>query len=203
MLTAYTSPTANCQRVTLMLALCGLPYELHRIDRAKGEQKQPEFLSLNPAAMVPVLVDQNGPEGRLVLAQSAAILFYLAEKSRRFLPEAGPQRALAMQWLMQVTADVNPASSLDYLAHRVFDANEATRTFLRDRFMRFIGDCDKALSASAYLAGPDPSIADIALLPVVIARKDVLADARGLDGLRRWEAAMRSIPGANEAIAAA
>jgi GST-like protein len=203
LLKAYTSPTANCQRVTLMLALCGLPHELQRIDRAKGEQKQGDFLSLNPAAMVPVLVDTEGPDGRLVLAQSGAILFYLAEKSGRFLPASGAGRVVAMQWLMQVAADVNPASSAYFLAHRDFEANEATKTYFYNRFMRFIGDCDRALRSSPFLAGAELSIADIALLPVLDARRDILADAVALEGLKRWETMMRSMPGVASAISAA
>ena len=203
MLKAYTSPTANCQRVTLMLSLCGLPHELQRIDRKKGDQTRPEFLNLNPAAMVPVLVDPEGPDGELVLAQSGAILIYLAEKSGTFLPASGSGRALAFQWLMQVVTDVNPASSAYFLAHRDFEANDATKGFFRTRFMRFIGDCDRALQSSPFLAGREPTIADIALLPVLDARRDLLGDLAALPNLRRWEAAMRALPGVDQAIAAA
>lgn len=84
---------------------------------------------------------------------------------------------LTMQWLMQVLSDVNPASSAYFLAHRDCDANEATKDFFRTRFLRFVGDCDRALGPSAFLAGAVPTIADIALLPVLDARRDVLGGA--------------------------
>jgi GST-like protein len=203
LLKVYTSPTANCQRVTLMLALCGLPYEVHKVDRSKGEQRQPEFLGLNPAAMVPVLVDEDGPDGRIVLAQSGAILHYLATKTGKFLPKGENARAVAMQWLMQVLSDVNPAGSAVFLASRAFDANEATKEFFRARFLRYLGDCDRALGSSSFLAGDEPTIADIALLPVLDARRDILDAAPPFENLKRWEKDMKAMSGAAEGIAAA
>lgn len=203
MLKAYTSPTANGQRVTLMLALCGLPYELHRIDRSKGEHQQPAFLELNPAAMLPVLVDDDGPEGRIVLSQSGAILHYLAEKTGKYLPAGNRARAVAMQWLMQVLTDVNPAASAYFLAGRSFEANEAAKEFFRTRVLRFLGDCDRALGSSPFLAGDEPTIADIALLPLLDARRDILESAPLLKNLQRWEKNMKDMPGAIEGIAAA
>src|SRR3954468_7296471 len=45
----YSLPTPNGVKVSIMLEEIGLPYEVHRIDFDKGEQRTPEFLSLNTA----------------------------------------------------------------------------------------------------------------------------------------------------------
>lgn len=197
MLTVYTAPTANCQRVTVMLELTGLPYRHHRVDRSKGELRSADFLAMNPTGLVPVLIDDDG--GRQVVAQSGAILLYLAEKAGKFLPAKGPQRASALTWFMQVMTDVNPTSSLYFLSKKTFAANPETKEFLTQRLLKFIGDCDRVLAGSTYLAG-ELSIADIALYPVIQARQDLLAGRSEFPSLLRWQRALAELPGVAKGI---
>lgn len=75
MIDLYTASTFNGQRVSIMLEETGLSYTAHRVDLAKGEQHQADFLALNPSGRIPVLVDHdNGESPALVLTQSVAIL---------------------------------------------------------------------------------------------------------------------------------
>src|SRR6187455_1063486 len=104
MIDFYTAQTSNGQRAAIMLEECGLAYKLHKVDLQGGEQRKPEFLAVNPDGAIPAIVDHDGPGGkRLALAQSAAIVLYLAEKTGRFLPGDAGRRAQALQWLMQAT----------------------------------------------------------------------------------------------------
>ena len=99
MIDLHTFPTSNGQRVTIMLEECALPYRVRTVDLSKGEQLAPEFLKLNPVGAIPVIVDPDGPgSAPLTLAQSSAILLYLAEKTGRFLPPAvgAPLRGAAV-----------------------------------------------------------------------------------------------------------
>jgi GST-like protein len=186
MMSVYTAPTANCQRVTVMLEAVGLPYEVHRIDRTKGEQRTPAFQAINPAAAVPVLLDPDGPGGsRTVVTQSGAILLYLAEKTGRFLPATHPGRIRVLQWFLQVMTDVNPASSLVLLMSKSVEANPEVRAFARTRLVKFLGDCEQALTRASYLAG-ELSIADLALYPIVASRRDFIADTFDTARLLRW-----------------
>ena len=83
----YSLPTPNGVKVSIMLEEIGLPYEVHRIDFDKGEQRTPEFLSLNPNGKIPAILDPDGPDGEpLPLFESGAILQYLADKTGKLLP---------------------------------------------------------------------------------------------------------------------
>jgi glutathione S-transferase len=72
-------------------------FEFVPVNLLAGEHRRPEFLRLNPAGRVPVLVD-----GDLVIPESAAIVFYLADKYRDkgLLPAGLKERAQAYRWVM-------------------------------------------------------------------------------------------------------
>jgi glutathione S-transferase len=80
-----------------MLQELGVDFEAVTVDLTRGGHHRPEFLALNPAAKVPVLVD-----GDLVLNESAAIVIYLAEKypERGFVPAELGQRADFYRWIL-------------------------------------------------------------------------------------------------------
>ena len=86
--------SGNGYKPRLLLAHLGRAYERVEIDTLKGETRTPEFLARNPNGRIPVLE----LEGGVYLAESNAILFYLAEGSR-FLPSDRLARALTLQWM--------------------------------------------------------------------------------------------------------
>ena len=57
----YSLPTPNGVKVSIMLEEIGLAYEPHLVDFNKGDQKTPEFLSLNPNGKIPAIIDPDGP----------------------------------------------------------------------------------------------------------------------------------------------
>ncbi|MCS6781513.1 MAG: glutathione S-transferase N-terminal domain-containing protein, partial [Geminicoccaceae bacterium] len=74
-------------KVHIMLEETGLAYRTIPVDIGAGEQFRPEFLKISPNNKIPAIVDPEGPKGKpLALAESGAILFYLASKTGRFLP---------------------------------------------------------------------------------------------------------------------
>jgi GST-like protein len=187
MIDLYLAPTANGQRAAIALAECGLQFKPHRIDLAKGEQRTPEFLRLNPAGQIPVLVDQDGPGGKpLTLAQSGAIILYAAEKSGRFMPKDAAQRALVLQWFMQGATDVAPTSGAIFQLEMVApEKNEAITSHFKKRLVNFFTLVNGQLAGRDYLAG-ELSIADFMLYPNYFARKALLDAAGGLENLHAW-----------------
>jgi GST-like protein len=192
MLEAYTSPTANCRRVTVMLEACALPYDRRRLDRDKKEHKTADYLAINPVGQVPAIVDPAGPGGRTVVVQSGAILIYLGEKTGRFLPASGVARYRVLEALMQALTDANPANSLYYNLHSVVDTNQATKDFISNRLKRYLAQCDEALAGAEHLAG-ELSIADFALLPIASRRRDLITQWE-MKNLLRWLDALVARP---------
>jgi glutathione S-transferase len=90
------APTRSI-RVRWTLQELGVPFEPICVNLAAGEHRKPEFLRINPAGKIPVLVD-----GELVLTESVAIVLYLAQKyrDRGLLPEEPQQLAELHRWLL-------------------------------------------------------------------------------------------------------
>ena len=88
------SISGNCLKVKWTADRLGLDYEWIEIDLMKGETRTPEFLAINPAGQVPVVVLEDGRP----LAQSNAILLHLAQGSN-LIPADPYDRALMLEWL--------------------------------------------------------------------------------------------------------
>jgi glutathione S-transferase len=93
----YGFPPTRSIRVLWMLRELGVDYEFINVNLVTGENHRPEFLGLNPAGKVPVLVD-----GDFVLTESVAIVLYLAEKyaDQGLLPPTLEGRARVNHWLL-------------------------------------------------------------------------------------------------------
>jgi GSH-dependent disulfide-bond oxidoreductase len=198
MIHLYTAGTGNGRRASVMLEECGLPYTAHKLDLTKGENKKPEYLAINPVGAIPAIVDDQTK-----LAQSGAILLYLAEKTGKFLPKEPAKKAEALQWFMQVSTDIAPGSStIFYMTNAAPDKTPANQTFLETRLLNMLQHCDNKLGKSKYLAGDEVTIADLALIPVVDGRKSLIEKAPGLANLKRWAGEMMARPGVQKGLAA-
>ena len=71
MIDFYTWFTPNGRKVSLMLEECGLDYNVHAINIAKGEQFAPEFLKISPNNKIPAIVDHENDKS---LMESGAIM---------------------------------------------------------------------------------------------------------------------------------
>ena len=204
MIDFYTASSSNGQRAAIMLEECGLPYTLHKLDLFAGDQKKPEFLAINPAGAIPAIVDHAGPDGTTVkLAQSGAILMYLAAKTGRFLPADLAARAEAAQWVFQATTDTAAASGAIFLLTRIApEKSEANVAFFEERTLRHLRVADRRLADRRYLAG-ELSIADFALYPICVVRRPLIDRAADLPNLVRWADDIAARPGVARGMHAA
>ena len=167
----YSLPTPNGIKVAVMLEETGLPYEPHLVRFDANEQMSPEFLSLNPNNKIPAIIDPKGPAGRpIALFESGAILIYLADKARRFIPEDAVGRYETIQWLMFQMGGVGPMfGQVGFFTKFAGKDYEDKRP--RDRYVaeakRLLGVIDRRLAGRSWIMGEDYTIADMALFPWV------------------------------------
>ena len=188
MITLYAFPTPNNLKVVLALEELGLPYDLKAVNIRQGEQKAEAFLALNQNGKVPVLVDSDGPEGELVLTESAAILVYLAEKTGRFLPARGAVRYQVLEWLAVQMCGVGPMFG-QYTHFRVFapKGNDYAESRYRTQAVRLFEALDHRLGQTRFLGGEDYSIADMATFPWTRDRSGKWGgDWGGYKNFNRW-----------------
>lgn len=155
----------NVVKVIIMLEECELDYDLNHVAVFKQEQFAPEFLNMNPIGKVPVLEDPLLP-GQPI-SESGAILMWLAERERKFLPAAAGPRAETIQWLMHQMATYGPM--LGQLNHFSMVLKPGTEPYAEGRYRalaeRLYRILDDRLSAREWLAGSAYSIADMAMQP--------------------------------------
>jgi GSH-dependent disulfide-bond oxidoreductase len=155
-------------KVSIMLEEIGLPYEPHRVDFGKGDQKTPEFLSLNPYGKIPAILDPDGPGGKpLPLFESGAILLYLAEKTGKFLPADPARRYETLQWLFFQMAAVGPmfgqVGFFHKFAGREYEDKRPLHRY-RDEAKRVLAVLEARLADRTWIMGDDYTIADISIL---------------------------------------
>jgi GSH-dependent disulfide-bond oxidoreductase len=188
MIEVYSWATPNGHKAHIMLEECGLPYRAIPVDIGAGEQFAPEFLAISPNNKVPAMVDPDGPDGEpIALFESGAILLYLASKTGRFLPEALRGKWSVMQWLMFQMGGVGPM--LGQAHHFRIYAPEKI-PYAVDRYTnearRLYGVMDRQLARSTYLAGPEYTIADMAVFPWLRSWKNQGIDWNDFPHLKGW-----------------
>lgn len=202
MIDLYAAGTSNGMRARIALEECGLEYTLHAIDLAKGENRTPQFLAMNPMGQIPVIVDRDGPGGKPVtIAQSTAILMYCAEKSGKFLPKDPAARALAYQALMSASTDVTPMFGALFACVRAKEPHEPTIAMFRERLKGMFKYWDDQLATKKYAAGDEVTVADLSLLAGWLRTKGSAPDVvDGLPNLTRWATEMSARPAVQRAL---
>ena len=188
MIDLYAAGTSNGMRARIALEECGLPYTLHPVDIAKGEQKTPQFLALNPNGQIPVIVDHEGPGGKPVtLSQSTAILLYCAEKAGKFLPKDPSARPAMLQALMSASTDITPIFGSLFTVLRAREPHAPTAQLFKDRLRGFFKVWDDKLAKHKCCAGEEVTIADLSLYAGYARVKGSAPElVEGLPNLARW-----------------
>ena len=167
----YSLATPNGQKVTILLeellelGHSGAEYDAWLIRIGDGDQFSSGFVAVNPNSKIPALLDRSGPAPIRVF-ESGAILMYLAEKFGAFLPTAAAARAECLSWLFW---QMGSAPYLGGGFGHFYAYAPSKIEYAIDRFAmevkRQLDVLDRRLAESAYVAGPDYSIADMAIWP--------------------------------------
>jgi GSH-dependent disulfide-bond oxidoreductase len=167
----YSLATPNGVKVTILLeellALghAGAEYDAWLVRIHEGEQFGSGFVGVNPNSKIPALLDRSGPVPVRVF-ESGSILLHLAGKFGAFLPTAQPARAECLSWLFwqMGSAPYLGGGFGHFYAYAPMKIEYAIDRFAMEA-KRQLDVLDRRLAVSEYLAGPDYTIADVAVWP--------------------------------------
>ena len=202
MIDLYTWPTPNGHKIHIMLEETGLEYRVHPIDIGAGEQFKPEFLAISPNNKIPAMVDQRGPGGkRLALAESGAMLFYLASKTGRFLPQDERGRWEVMQRVMFQMGHIGPMLGqahhfLQYAPEKI----EYAMNRYRNEANRLYGVVDRQLEKNEWVAGGEYTIADMSIMPWLRFPERQGVNIDDYPRLRKWRDRIAARPAVKKAL---
>jgi GST-like protein len=196
----YSLATPNGQKVAILFeellakGITDAEYDAWPIRIGEGDQFGSGFVEVNPNSKIPALVDRSGKEPVRIF-ESGAILVYLAEKFGEFLPKSGPERAETLSWLFW---QMGSAPFLGGGFGHFFSYAPTKQEYPINRYAmeskRQLDVLNRRLAESEYIAGPDYSIADIAIWPwyggIALGRSypgaDIFLGTEEYEHLQRW-----------------
>ncbi len=195
-LVLYTAPTPNGHKVSILLEELGAAYRVVPVNLARGEQRRPEYVQLNPNGRIPTLVD-----GDFAVFESGAILIYLAEKYGRLLPTEPQRRSTVIQWLMFQMGGIGPMQGQANVFFRYFPQKIQP---VIDRYQhetrRLYEVLERRLEGREYLCD-EYSIADIACFPWVNVHGWAGVTLADLPHLLAWRQRIRERPAVQRGLA--
>jgi len=167
MIDLYYWTTPNGHKITIFLEEAGLLYRINPVNIGKGEQFARGFLEISPNNRIPAIVDNEPDNGGkpIQLFESGAILLYLADKTRRFIPLDLRGRTETIQWLFWQMGNLGPmAGQNNHFSNYAVDKIPYAIDRYRNEVNRLYGVLNRRLADRSYVAG-DYSIADMAIYP--------------------------------------
>jgi glutathione S-transferase len=184
-----TVASGHTHRVVNFLGILGLPYRL--ASAPADVRSTPAFRALNPLGQIPVLQD-----GELVLADSNAILVYLARRyaaGSPWLPEDPVAASRVQRWLSIAAGELKygPAAARVITLWKA-PGNLADAQALAARLLQFT---DSHLADRTFLAADHATIADISCYPYIARAPEGRISLADYPHVRAWLARVEAIPG--------
>ncbi len=201
MIDFYYWPTPNGWKVAILLEELGLPYNMVPVAIGKGDQFKPEFMAISPNNRMPAIVDNDVEGDPVPVFESGAIMWYLAEKAGRFLPDDPLGRKETMEWLFWQVGNQGPMAG--QLSHFVNYAPESAGDYGRERYIREYDRClgvlERRMEDRDFILG-DYSIADMIAWPWVLIAKPLGADLAKFPNVAAWRNRIKVRPAVQRAV---
>ncbi|MFN8611226.1 MAG: glutathione S-transferase family protein [Vulcanimicrobiota bacterium] len=196
-------PSPNALKVRLVLNHLGLSFEHELVDLPKGGHLAPAYVAKNPNAKMPVLED-----GDLVLWESNAIMYYLAEKQQSdLIPTDVKLRAHLHKWMAWAIAHWTPALG-PWLFHTMapgfmpgFVADPAVISKAKEEYARYAAVLNQELKGKDFLVGSSVTLADYAIAPFFHYQPLLQMDLATFPEVERWVSNMRKLPAWDKTMA--
>lgn len=196
MIDLYSWAAPNGHKVQILMEELGLPYRLIPIDITQGDQHTLSYRGINPNGRIPAIVDHAPSDGGTPFAvfETGAIMLYLAEKERRFLPVDLRERSEVMQWVFWQVGGLGPMmgqaqhffryapEKIQYGIDRYQDETRRLLNVLEERLV------DRDFICGAY------SIADMACFPWIRIHKMTGVSLDAFPRVNAWYGRVRARP---------
>jgi GST-like protein len=203
MIELYTAATPNGHKVSILLEELGVPYTLHALNLGRNDQKQADYLKLNPNGRIPTIVDTEPAfgGGPYAVFESGAILLYLADRFGRFIPADARGRYDVIQWVMFQMGGIGPMQGQANVFFRYWNESypPAIQRY-QNETRRLYGVLEARLQNRDYLCD-DYSIADIASFPWVALHDWAGVGLDGLPRVQAWVERIRARPAVQRGLA--
>ena len=159
-------------RVRITLAVKGISWQSHSHDLTRNEQRDPNYLTLNPQGLVPAWEEADG----WTISQSIAILEYLEERfpTPALLPASPRARAEVRSLVQTIACDIHPLNNLrvlKYLTGELGLSEDQKLAWYRHWVVEGFDALEPQLASDPatgrYCHGDQPGLADVALVPQV------------------------------------
>lgn len=196
MIELHSWPTPNGLKISIFLEEAGLEHKVFPVNIGAGEQFRPEFLAIAPNNRIPAIIDRDPPGGGepISLFESGAILFYLARKVGKFVPQDPRGTMDVLQWLFWQMGGLGPMAGQNH--HFNIYAPEKI-PYAIDRYVnetaRLYGVLNRQLDGKEYVAG-DYSIADMAIYPWIVPHENQRQDLNDFPHVKSWFERMKARP---------
>ena len=192
----YYFETINGQKVCAVAKYLDAPVEYIHVDIAKGEQKSPAFLAINPNGKIPALVD-----GDTVLWESNAIMCHLARKAKSDLWPTDPVKQIeVLKWLSWNSEHFTRHAGTLYFNHVIkpkFGIGAPDEKAVEEAIgfaKQFVAVLDRELEGRTFLLGDHLTVADFAVSVTLPQAETIKLPLEGFKNIARWKAQLQDIP---------
>lgn len=200
MIDFYYWPTPNGWKVSIMLEECGADYTTIPVNIGKGDQFKPAFLDISPNNRMPAIVDHDVAGDPVSVFESGAILFYLAEKFGKFLPDGEDGRKQALEWLFWQVGNQGPmAGQLSHFVNYAPEPQEYSKTRYANEYDRCLGVLERRLADRDFILG-EYSIADMICWPWVLIAKPLGQSLEKFPNVSKWRSSVKERPAVQRGV---
>jgi glutathione S-transferase len=190
-------PSPNTWKVRAVAHQLGITLDFVFVDLAKGQQRTPDYLALNPTGRTPTLVD-----GDPKLWESTAIMQYLAsQKPNALWPDSPRKRADIMRWQSWQLQHWSTEACAPLIFQRLVKTlmslgapdpaivEKATESFQREAAV-----LDAQLARQPYLTGAEPTLADFSVAAPLAYSKEAQFPIEPYRHIRDWSGRVLGLP---------
>ena len=199
MIELFSANTPNGWKISIMLEEIGYEYKITKIDLDKGEQFKSNFKKISPLSKIPVIIDHKNKK---TIFESGAILLYLADKTKKFIPSSKIGRKQVIEWLFWQVGNLGPMAG----QHSHFwnyapelEKNSYAAVRYAEEYDRCFEVLERQLEGRHYIVD-EYSIADIICWPWILIAKSMGRSLDSFPNVTNWRLRIKERPALRKGV---